>query len=152
MDKTMSQRTRKEVLEKLRRRYRKAGLEHKSKLVDQAQELVGYHRKSAVRSLCGVVVARVPWVYAGRPGEGRCCGTRFRFVGAYGRRARQDGWRWILWHCAEAVWPENLFGCSTEWITRRRGWSCEPCGGEGRPERWQHWVIWKPACLLRYWD
>src|SRR5947207_2723461 len=50
MDKTMSQRTRKEVLEKLRRRYRKAGLEHKGKLLDQAQELLGYHRKSAVRA------------------------------------------------------------------------------------------------------
>ena len=63
----MSQRTRKEVLEKLRRRYRKAGLEHKSKLLDQAQELLGYHRKSAVRALGGVEVERVPWVNAGRP-------------------------------------------------------------------------------------
>src|SRR5437588_6851426 len=67
MDKTMSQRTRKEVLEKLRRRYRKAGLEHKRKLLDQAQELLGYHRKSAVRGLGGVEVERVPWVNAGRP-------------------------------------------------------------------------------------
>ena len=63
----MSQRTRKEVLEKLRRRYRKAGLEHKRKLLDQAQELLGYHRKSAVRVLGGVEVERVPWVNAGRP-------------------------------------------------------------------------------------
>jgi len=63
----MSQRTRKEVLEKLRRRYRKAGLEHKRKLLDQAQELLGYHRKSAVRALGAVEVERVPWVNAGRP-------------------------------------------------------------------------------------
>ena len=63
----MSQRTRKEVLGKLRRRYRKAGLEHKRKLLDQAQELLGYHRKSAVRVLGGVEVERVPWVNAGRP-------------------------------------------------------------------------------------
>ena len=63
----MSQRTRKEVLEKLRRRYRKAGLEHKRKLLDQGQELLGYHRKSAVRALGAVEVERVPWVNAGRP-------------------------------------------------------------------------------------
>ena len=47
----MSQTTRKEILERLRRRYRNAGPEHKRKLLDQAQELLGYHRKSAVRTL-----------------------------------------------------------------------------------------------------
>src|SRR5215208_2892617 len=67
MDKTMSQRTRKEVLEKLRRRYRKAGLEHKRKLLDQAQELLGYHRKSAVRALGALEVKRAPWINTGRP-------------------------------------------------------------------------------------
>jgi 5-formyltetrahydrofolate cyclo-ligase len=51
MDNTMSQTTWKEVLERLRRRYRKAGREHKRKLLDQAQELLGYHRKSEVRAL-----------------------------------------------------------------------------------------------------
>jgi hypothetical protein len=67
MDKSMNQTTRKEVLEKLRRRYRKAGLEHKRKLLDQAQELLGYHRKSAVRALGAAEVERVPWINAGRP-------------------------------------------------------------------------------------
>jgi hypothetical protein len=67
MDKTMSQKTRKEVLEKLRRRYRKAGMEHRRKLLDQAQELLGYHRKSAVRALRSLEVERVPWVNTGRP-------------------------------------------------------------------------------------
>ena len=47
----MSQPTRNEVLQKLRRRYERAGLEHKGKLLDQAQELLGYHRKSAIRAL-----------------------------------------------------------------------------------------------------
>ena len=47
----MSQTTRKEVLKKLRRRYLSAGPEHKRKLLDQAQELLGYHRKSAIRAL-----------------------------------------------------------------------------------------------------
>jgi len=37
----MSQPTRKEILERLRRRYRSAGPEHKGKLLDQAQELLG---------------------------------------------------------------------------------------------------------------
>ncbi len=48
-------------------RYRKAGLEHKRKLLDQAQELLGYHRKSAVRALGAIEVDPVPWVNAGRP-------------------------------------------------------------------------------------
>ena len=47
----MSQTTRKEVLKRLRRRYRSAGREHKGKLLDQAVELLGYHRKAAVRAL-----------------------------------------------------------------------------------------------------
>jgi hypothetical protein len=52
MDKTMSQPTRKEFLEKLRRRYQSAGLEHKSKLLDQAPEWLGYHRKAASQRAC----------------------------------------------------------------------------------------------------
>jgi hypothetical protein len=67
MDKTMSQTTRKEILEKLRRRYRTAGPKHKRKLLDQAQELLGYHRKSAVRALGAPPVEPVPWINAGRP-------------------------------------------------------------------------------------
>ena len=63
----MSLRTRKEVLEKLRRRYRTAGPKHKSKLLDEAQELLGYHRKSAVRALGAVAVESAPWINAGRP-------------------------------------------------------------------------------------
>lgn len=63
----MSQKTRKEVLEKLRRRYRNAGLEHKRKLLDQAQEMLGYHRKAAIRALRAQEVERKPWVNAGRP-------------------------------------------------------------------------------------
>jgi len=67
MDSTMSQRTREEVLRKLRRRYRSAGLEHKGKLLDQAQELLGYHRKAAIRSLRAREVERTAWVITGRP-------------------------------------------------------------------------------------
>ena len=63
----MSQTTRKELLEKLRRRYRSAGLPHKRKLLDQAQELLGYHRKAAIRVLRTEPVARGPRLITGRP-------------------------------------------------------------------------------------
>jgi hypothetical protein len=67
MDKTMSQPTKTEVLVKLRRRYQGAGWEHKSKLLDQAQELLGYHRKSAIRALRAPTVRRGPGIITGRP-------------------------------------------------------------------------------------
>lgn len=63
----MSQTTREEILERLRRRYRKAGLEHKRTLLDQAQELMGYHRKSAIRALRAPQFERMPWINTGRP-------------------------------------------------------------------------------------
>jgi hypothetical protein len=67
MDKSMSQTTRKQILEKLRRRYRTAGPKQKCKLLDQAQELLGYHRKSAVRALGAPEVEGAPWINTGRP-------------------------------------------------------------------------------------
>ena len=67
MDKTMSQRTRAEVLAKLRRRYQSAGAEHKGKLLDQAQELLGYHRKAAIRALRTARVVGGPRIVTGRP-------------------------------------------------------------------------------------
>jgi hypothetical protein len=67
MDKTMSKQTREEVLQRLRRRYEHAGAEHKRKLLDQAQELLGYHRKSAIRALRAPTVVRGPRIVTGRP-------------------------------------------------------------------------------------
>ena len=67
MDKDMNQTTRKEVLEKLRRRYRSAGAEHKRQLLDQAVQLLGYHRKSAIRSLRMRPQPRGPVILSGRP-------------------------------------------------------------------------------------
>jgi len=67
MDKAMSQPTRIEVLEKLRRRYGSAGAEHKRKLLDQAQELLGYHRKAAIRAMRLPAVVRGPRIITGRP-------------------------------------------------------------------------------------
>lgn len=63
----MSQPTRNEVLKKLRRRYRSAGREHKTKLLDQAQELLGYHRKAAIRALGSEPPERGPAILTGRP-------------------------------------------------------------------------------------
>ncbi|MGH7991252.1 MAG: hypothetical protein ACREDS_13810 [Limisphaerales bacterium] len=63
----MSQRTRVEVLTKLRRRYRSAGAKHKGKLLDQAQELLGYHRKAAIRALRAPEVVLGPGIITGRP-------------------------------------------------------------------------------------
>jgi len=51
MHNDMSKQTKEEVLVRLRRRYVSAGAEHKSKLLDQAIELLGYHRKAAIRAL-----------------------------------------------------------------------------------------------------
>jgi len=65
----MSQKTRKEVLTKMRRRYRTAGTEHKGKLLDQAQELFGYHRKAAIRALRAPTVEPGPRIITGRPVE-----------------------------------------------------------------------------------
>src|SRR5437899_10330118 len=68
MDKTMSKGTRIELLTKLRRRYETAGAEHKRKLLDQAQELLGYHRKSAIRALVGApAVVSGLVILTGRP-------------------------------------------------------------------------------------
>src|SRR2546425_10332639 len=67
MDKDMNQTTRIEVLEKLRRRYGNAGAEHKRKLIDQAVQLLGYHRKAAIRAFRRQAVERGPLILTGRP-------------------------------------------------------------------------------------
>ena len=45
----------------------RAGPKHKTKLLDQAVELLGYHRKAAIRALGAPEVARVARVNRGRP-------------------------------------------------------------------------------------
>jgi hypothetical protein len=51
MHSDMSKETKVQLLARLRRRYATAGPEHKGKLLDQAVELLGYHRKAAIRAL-----------------------------------------------------------------------------------------------------
>ena len=64
----MSKRTKTEVMNKLRHRYKSAGREHKSKLIDQAVALMGYHRKAAIRAL-GAEPHPRPAPSGGRPIE-----------------------------------------------------------------------------------
>jgi hypothetical protein len=63
----MSQATRTELLRKLRRHYRNAGAEYKRKLLDQAQEMLGYHRKAAIRALRAPELIPGPRIITGRP-------------------------------------------------------------------------------------
>ena len=51
MDKMMSEKTKKELMLKLRGRYRHGGAGYRKRLIDQAVDLMGYHRKSAIRAL-----------------------------------------------------------------------------------------------------
>ena len=51
MHSDMSKETKDQVLARLRRRYASAGAAHKTKLLDQAVEVMGYHRKAAIRAL-----------------------------------------------------------------------------------------------------
>ncbi len=69
MDKNMKQQTRTEVLEKSRRRYEHAGAQYKRKLIDQVVQLLGYHRKAAIRALRQKPVMHGPLLRTGRPVE-----------------------------------------------------------------------------------
>lgn len=98
----MSQQTREEVLKKLRRRYEGAGPEHKRKLLDQAQELLGYHRKSAIRAMRAPVVISAPRIITGRP------------------RAYEPGillpWLRPIWQATDYACGQRLVAMLPEWI------------------------------------
>jgi hypothetical protein len=65
----MSENTRKEVLSRLRFRYGNAGRQYKSRLIDEAVELFGYHRKAAIRALGRTESEAVAAYVIGRPRE-----------------------------------------------------------------------------------
>ncbi len=71
MDDKMSQETKRQLMEKLRARYETARGVRKGQLIDQAVELMGYHRKSAIRALRdgGRPAGKAPAVLKGRPRE-----------------------------------------------------------------------------------
>src|SRR5438309_11913102 len=109
MHNEMSQKTRQEVLVRLRRSYARAGLAYKVQLLDQAVDLLGYHRKAAIRALRGRPLAKpvrgFPAVIGARA---------FPFAGCGPRRVRV-GWRWIPSPCAAALWMTRICGCSMGW-------------------------------------
>jgi hypothetical protein len=86
MDAKMSQNTKYEVLEKLRWRYATAGPEHRRKLIDQAVELMGYHRKSAIRALRG----RKPSIVQ-KPGAKGVTGRAAALWAAFGQHDARVG-------------------------------------------------------------
>lgn len=98
----MSQTTRQEVLKKLRRCYQSAGAEHKRKLLDQAQELLGYHRKAAIRSLRAAMVERGPRIICGRPVS-------------YEPRVLLP-WLRPIWEATDYACGRRLVGMLPEWI------------------------------------
>jgi len=64
----MSTETKDQVLARWRRHYAVAGQEYKTKLLDQAVELLGYHRQAAIRALGAPSPApRAPALLLGRP-------------------------------------------------------------------------------------
>ena len=98
----MSQTTRKELLAKLRRRYQNAGLRDKGKLLDQAQELLGYHRKSAIRVLGTAPVAGAPGIITGRP-------TRYE-------PSVLVPWLRPIWQATDYACGQRLVAMLPEWI------------------------------------
>jgi hypothetical protein len=102
MDKAMSQRTRTELLSKLRRRYLKAGLEHKHKLLDQAQEMLGYHRKAAIRALRAPELEPGPRMITGRP-------TRYE-------PKKLLPWLRPIWQASDYACGQRLVAMLPEWI------------------------------------
>ena len=94
--------TRQEVLAKLRRRYQGAGRLHRKKLIDQAVELLGYHRKSAIRALAVEEATRAVRVNTGRP-------------------ARYDAglltpWLRPIWQATDFACGRRLAAMLPEWI------------------------------------
>ena len=59
----MTRQSKAEYIEKMRRRYAKAGREYKRRLIDECCEMCGYHRKHAIRVLNAATCAK-----KGRPG------------------------------------------------------------------------------------
>lgn len=102
VDKLMSQTTRQEVLGKLRRRYEKAGPEHKTKLLNQAVEVLGYHRKAAIRALGEPKKVAVAKSNGGRP--------------ASYKPALLVPWLRPIWRATDYACGRRLVAMLPEWI------------------------------------
>jgi len=102
MDEDMDKSTRMQVLEKLRRRHKTAGAEHKRKLIDQAVQLFGYHRKAAIRALGRQTVVRGPLILTGRP-------VRYE-------PSLLVPWLQPIWQAADYACGRRLVAMLPEWI------------------------------------
>ncbi len=102
MNETMSKLAGEEVLKKLRRRYEIAGAEHKRKLLDQAQELLGYHGKSAIRALRAPAAVSGPVILSGRP-------VRYE-------PERLVPWLRPIWQATDYACGRRLVAMLPEWI------------------------------------
>ncbi len=98
----MSQRTRTELLSKIRRHYRSAGAKYKGKLLDQAQEMLGYHRKAAIRALRAPELAPGPRIITGRP-------TRYE-------PKKLLPWLRPIWQATDYACGRRLVAMLPEWI------------------------------------
>jgi hypothetical protein len=102
MDPTMSTSTKNEMMKKLRWRYKSAGREYRSKLIDQAVDLMGYHRKAAIRALG----AADPKARAGQSG-GRPIEYDFALLSPALR---------VIWEASEFPCALRLAAMLPEWI------------------------------------
>jgi hypothetical protein len=100
MDAKMSVHTRSEVMRKLRSRYRNAGQKYRAKLLDQAVELFGYHRKSAIRALAARRRPAMP-----RPGRPP------KYDAAALRPALKT-----IWLAAQQPCGKRLAGMMADWV------------------------------------
>lgn len=102
MDITMSSGTRQEVLKKLRRRYQGAGPAYRRKLIDQAVEVLGYHRKSAIRALGSTGADRIRPADTGRP-------RRYE-------AGKLTPWLRPIWQATDYACGRRLAAMLPEWI------------------------------------
>ena len=102
MDITMSSGTRQEVLKNLRRRYQGAGPAYRRKLIDQAVEVLGYHRKSAIRALGSTEADRIRPVNTGRP-------RRYE-------AGKLTPWLRPIWQATDYACGRRLAAMLPEWI------------------------------------
>lgn len=96
----MSVVTRGEVMVKLRSRYRNAGLKYRGKLIDQAVELFGYHRKAAIRALAWRPRPTLP--RTGRPPK-------------YDRAALQPALK-TIWLASQQPCGKRLVAMMGDWV------------------------------------
>jgi hypothetical protein len=103
MDDGMSRQTKDEVMSKLRRRYLIAGPEHKTKLINEAVALLGYHRKAAIRALRSA------------PAPGRSLGIRVGRPREYDPHELRPVLR-AIWSAANYPCGRRLAGMIGDWL------------------------------------